>query len=114
MKVTQLLKPNGQIFTLNENELNFIDAVIRALKEENLPSDFALTWKSGDVIDFKFPLNDSIGMQFGRIKLRGKVFKMQILYGDTVEWLDNISFETAISNIHKWVDYVKQLKLPLR
>jgi len=47
--------------------------------------------------------------QIGRIKFGKRSSKMQIITLTTVTWLENLTLEEYISNISKWVKYIKQL-----
>lgn len=104
-----LIKPNGDKFLLNEDELRFSNAVSSALLDAGIYQPLQLTYKSNNIIDYSFAVPYGGTFQIGRVKLRGKTNRMQILTADDVFWLEDINFDTAISLIEHWVSYAKTL-----
>lgn len=104
-----LIKPNGDKFLLNEDELRFSNAVASALLDAGIYQPLQLTYKSGNVIDYSFAAPSGGAYQIGRIKLRGKTNRIQILTADEVFWFEDIDCDTAITLIEHWVSYAKTL-----
>jgi hypothetical protein len=47
--------------------------------------------------------------QIGRVKLRGRKYKMQLLDQNNVMWLDIDSYDEAVTNLKQWVKYSQYL-----
>lgn len=89
---------------LNDMEKAFIKEVEDRLKLINLGDKLTYDVKSDRVINFQCG-----NYQFGRIKLRGKQFKMQLLDKTNVMWIDIDTLEEAILNLKHWIKYCEYL-----
>ncbi len=89
---------------LNDMEKAFIKEVEDRLKLINLGDRLTYDVKSDRVINFQCG-----NYQFGRIKLRGKQFKMQLLDKNNVMWIDIDTLEEAILNLKHWIKYCEYL-----
>lgn len=95
-------------YQLNSCEKNLLEELKRQLSDSKINKPIRYGFLSNGTM---FVCLDGIG-QIGRVKLRGRIFRMQIMkmsnslsdYLD-VKWLENITFDECIINIYKWVDY---------
>lgn len=97
--------------TLNELEKSFFETFVERMRENGLRSPIRCTTMSDGTISVTYP---SVG-QIGRIKLRGRKYKMQVISlkskrTNTVDakWINDITYEKAVSNIDKWIKYINQ------
>jgi len=89
---------------LNDDEKNFIDALTEKLDTINLKDRLDYNVLGDKTINFQID-----NMQIGRVKLRGKTRKMQILDKANVIWLDIENLDEAINNIKHWIKYCEYL-----
>lgn len=97
------LEYENKLKNLNDNENNFINFIKEKIKEidETLKID----------IDFqkdytmKFNVNN---IYIGKVKLRGKNFKIELVTKNNVFLLDNINYDEACKHSEKWIKYLKK------
>jgi len=91
---------------LNDLEHTFVKTLFSTLKSSGYDTNrIAINRKGKDILNFQL---DGL-YQFGRIKLNGRVTKMQIISGFGVTWYENETFDFYISQIPKWIKYINPL-----
>lgn len=89
---------------MNDGRLNdFVTVLKEKLTEAKLDTGLLEqeTLSSG-VVNFTYNK-----LQIGRIYFGKRSSKMQCITNDTVEWTENESFETYVSKIGKWIEYLQ-------
>jgi hypothetical protein len=92
---------------LSQNELIFFKEFTNLLVKNNINHHLIRLNRLGDeTINVRY-----IDWQIGRIKLRGKVSRIQILKSnsDDVKWIENQSLETYMEISQSWITYLKYL-----
>jgi hypothetical protein len=89
---------------LNTEEQQFIYSLQDNLEKVNLKEQLKFNVLSNKIINFK--LNS---VQIGRVKLNGRINKMQIITIKKVIWLDIKDVNEAILNIKHWIKYAKKV-----
>ena len=96
-------KSNGEPFRLNENEIEFTNALITSLKHvTDIP--LSISWRTGNTLNYQIQ-----NTQIGRIKLRGKNKVIQILTKSKCNWIEISGIDDAISQIPAWIKYTKNI-----
>lgn len=103
-KEIRFTKPDGETYILDSNETEFYYAVCDAVSSLGGNNVVDIEYKSGNIINYKIN-----GYQFGRIKLRPKKTKMQIITSNSVQWIEDIDLEQAKKLIPIWIDYCKTI-----
>ena len=103
-KEIRFTKPDGETYILDSNETEFYYAVCDAVSSLGGNNVVDIEYKSGNIINYKIN-----GYQFGRIKLRPKKTKMQIITSNSVQWIEDIDLEQAKKLIPLWIDYCKTI-----
>lgn len=94
---------NDKFNSLNEKEEKFLLYFEELLIKNNLKKRCSFNFLSNGILNVVYA---SIG-QIGRLKLRGKVFKMQIIISeDDLEWIEG-SEDYLYSQIPRWIRYIK-------
>ena len=99
-----LLKPNGELFVLNSDEIEFTLCVEEAVRREGILSPIVINYRSENILNFM--INSA---QIGRIKLRGKKFTIQVITKSTCKLYLIQNLDEAKTYIKKWVKYCKSL-----
>ena len=97
-------KFNERLSNLNEMEKNFISELEKRLEAIGLKDKMVFDIKSDNTINFMLG-----NAQIGRVKLRGRKYKMQLLDQNNVMWLDIDSYDEAVTNLKQWVKYSQYL-----
>lgn len=92
----------------NEDEIIFYRQLITKLKLAKIYGKLSYNVLSDKTINFTL---DGVG-QIGRVKIRGKNKRIQLLYKASrhnidVIWLDVVGVEDMIILIDKWIEYIK-------
>lgn len=96
---------------LNNKELQFYEELETQLQKAGVYYNLTYNFLSDGTIDFSL---DSLG-QIGRVKIRGRKTKMQIIHpaeNDNVNvlWIDNAPLDDMIDRLYEWVNYAKYLE----
>lgn len=93
--------------SLSQNELIFFKEFTNLLSKNDINHHLIRLNRLGDeTINVRY-----IDWQIGRIKLRGKVSRIQVLKSnsDDVEWIENQTLKTYIETSQRWVSYLQYL-----
>ncbi|TYQ14667.1 UNVERIFIED_CONTAM: DNA polymerase III epsilon subunit family exonuclease [Acetivibrio alkalicellulosi] len=93
-----------RISDFNKEESLFIEKLKEYLNTLELNEHLTFNVLSNKTINFCIDEK-----QLGRVKLRGRNFKMQVLDKDNVLWLDIDDVNEAINNLKHWGKYAKYL-----
>ncbi len=100
-------------YQLNSYEKTFLDGLKTVLLNNRINKNIRYGFLSNGTM---YVCLDGIG-QIGRVKLRGRKFRMQIMHMSDhfenqldVTWIENITFDECIVNISRWIDFVKNQK----
>lgn len=102
---------NPETLNLTELEIMFIDRLFKLLSQNGYdPNLIEIDRKSDNTLNFQV-----VHSQFGRIKLKGRKTKMQVLEVNnltpTVTWYEDESFDFYISKLPDWLKYVESRNL---
>lgn len=89
---------------LTKEEKIFLNFLYSYLLENNFTPNIKYKILSNNTIDVRY--NE---FQIGRVKLRGRKFKMQLLTINNVKWIEG-TLEDFINKIPDWLKYIKTLK----
>lgn len=89
---------------LTKEEKIFLNFLYSYLLENNFTPNIKYKILSNNTIDVRY--NE---FQIGRVKLRGRKFKMQLLTTNNVKWIEG-TLEDFINKIPDWLKYIKTLK----
>lgn len=89
---------------LTKEEKIFLNFLYSYLLENNFTPNIKYKILSNNTIDVRY--NE---FQIGRVKLRGRKFKMQLLTMNKVKWIEG-TLEDFINKIPDWLKYIKTLK----
>lgn len=103
-KENELTYRHGDV-EFNEDEETFYQALISKLSHLYDESKIECWFLSDNTINFNGPHG-----QIGRVKLRGRKLKMQILTRDDVEWIEIADLDDAIGRIPEWVKYEEKTR----
>lgn len=93
-----VLKPNGEAYFFNQDELDFIKALKLAIKSKSISDDIKIRYCDHSILDFNVNR-----IQLGRVKLRGKKKKIQVISREDCLWLEIQDISEAKKYISKWV-----------
>lgn len=93
-----VLKPNGETYFFNQDELDFIKALKLAIKSKFISDDIKIRYCDHSILDFNVNR-----IQLGRVKLRGKKKKIQVISREDCIWLEIQDISEAKKYISKWV-----------
>lgn len=101
----------GDKMELNNKELQFYEELETQLQKAGVFYNITYNFLSDGTIDFSL---DSLG-QIGRIKIRGRKTKMQIIHpakngNIDVLWIENAPLDDMIERLYEWVNYAKYLE----
>lgn len=94
----------GKAVPLNEDELRFQAELAAQLAPLGCTASTEVNVLSDGVLNYCVN-----GCQIGRVKLRGRKKKIQLLTDSTCDWEDIQTVEDAIAHLPKWVRYAKHL-----
>lgn len=87
----------------NEEEETFYQTLLSKLSHLYKEKDIECWTLSDKTINFNGPQG-----QIGRVKLRGRKLKMQIIDSDNCEWIEIADLDDAIARIPEWVKYEEE------
>lgn len=101
-KELEELEYNNRLNNLNSNEHNFINY----MKNKIYELDEELNVKISFLKDYtmKFEVN---GLYLGKVKIRGKNFKIQLVNKNNTYELNNLNYEDILKYSNKWITYLK-------
>lgn len=105
-----LYKPNGQSVQLNDDELRFNSTLCEIFSKIVDCGQIHVDFMADNIMNYTILKNpDTYGCQIGRVRLRGRAMKMQILTKRTCKWPQIHSVEEALALLPKWAAYYKSL-----
>ena len=104
--ISQVIKANGQILILNSNEIDFVKHFSCELRSMGLEQRLHISYASKDFLQFSID-----NVQIGRIKLRGRKFKMQIISKSDCNFVDIKDLSDAESRLESWIKFIRCLGL---
>ena len=101
-KELEELEYNNKLNNLNSNEHNFINYMKNKINE----LDEELNVKISFLKDYtmKFEVN---GLYLGKVKIRGKNFKIQLVNKTNTYEFNNLNYEDILKYSNKWITYLK-------
>ena len=98
-------------FTLNDFEKSVLDELVNQLCIRGISEEVTYSYLSDGTMSVCM---SKIG-QIGRVKLRGRKYRMQIIKlvnlknnDISVEWLEDVSYDDILLNIPRWVLYAQK------
>lgn len=106
-KIVSKIKPfsdSAKKYKANAEEKLFIENLAREMLNKNALQHLKIDRRSNGLLNFQYKT-----MQIGRINLRSKPTRLQIVSQYDVRWLERLSVRECIRKIPEWMEYLDYL-----